>query len=101
MTKSCSSNSWFKKRRNTAKSPRFSPPTLGYGQLGGLSGEQRDDLEQEVEDAIEEWDVAETEDEPPADKTLLQKLLKEHYEICEQIMDIRDSKLSDDDEGAV
>ena len=57
----------------------------------GLSGER---LTNEAETAIKRWEeAAGMQDIPPAPSSPLQKLLKEHYELDEQILDAEDAEI--------
>ena len=58
----------------------------------GIDGQQ---LTDEAEEATDRWmEDAETQDREPSQTTPLQRLLKEHYELGEQIIDIQDSGMS-------
>jgi hypothetical protein len=69
---------------------------LGYGALDGLTPEQKSAVKAEAEQAIDQWEeTAEMEMPPIEPSTPLQALLREHHEICEQILDIQDEGLGD------
>jgi hypothetical protein len=64
----------------------------------GLSGER---LTNEGQMAIKRWEeAAEMQDIPPAPSSPLQKLLKEHYELSEQILDAEDAEIDGLDRNA-
>ncbi len=80
-----------------------------YG-LGGVvetdpDGPQIRWLKREAEEAAENWEEADAQPCPPTPTTPLQKLLAEHHELGEQILDIQEEATerqvgSDDDDEA-
>jgi hypothetical protein len=70
---------------------------LGYGAFGELDPKRRAALELEAEEAILRWEHdAEMQMQPIEPKTPLQRLLREHHDIGETILDIR----KEEDNGA-
>jgi hypothetical protein len=65
--------------------------------LESLSADKKIEISNEAEELVGDWDTAETENGQQKADTEIQKLLKEHYEICELILDLRDKDIEDDD----
>jgi hypothetical protein len=59
---------------------------VGYGELKELSADERQQVVEEAEELIENWDLAVFEDWDLEPKGRLQKLLSEYREISEQII---------------
>lgn len=73
---------------------------LGYGDPATLSADQRDAIETEAEQVVDRWmEDAEMADPPSEPTTPLQRLLREHHDLGEMILDIQDG-MADRDEGA-
>jgi hypothetical protein len=65
---------------------------LGFGDLSGLTDEQKIELTEEVENAIDSWDEADVDDAPGTRNPTgeLQRLLWEHHDIGLLIMHYQD-----------
>jgi hypothetical protein len=74
---------------------------LFAAQLGfdfeSLSADKKDEISDEAQELTENWDAADLEKGQLEASTEMQKLLKEHHEICELILDLRDRDIEDDD----
>jgi hypothetical protein len=66
--------------------------SLDYGSFHGLGAEQKLAVQQETREAIERWEVAEMMMPSVEPNTSLQKLLREHHDIGEMILNIRDEE---------
>jgi hypothetical protein len=61
-----------------------------------LGIKDQEELSDEADEVIDRWaEDAEMQDQPPEPSTPLQRLLKEHYELGEQILNIQDDNLGD------
>jgi hypothetical protein len=67
--------------------------SLGCGKIEALPGDLRAQVEEEAEYAIDEWEeTVEIEVAPNEPRSPLQALLREHHDLCEQILDIEDDE---------
>jgi len=67
--------------------------SLGYGSFDALGAEEKLAVELETREAIERWEeIAEMMMPSVEPKNSLQKLLREHHDIGEAILDIRDEE---------
>jgi hypothetical protein len=67
---------------------------LGYGDRGTLDDAQKTKVEERAELVINHWEeTVEMGMSPREPSTRLEALLREHHEICEQIVDLRDQEL--------
>ena len=71
--------------------------SLGVGPVDSLSECQRREIAEEPEELTENWDMANVLSSSLSANSELQKPLQEHHEVCERIMDIRDTDLDKDD----
>jgi hypothetical protein len=77
---------------------------LGYKSLDKLSDQEHQQVIEEAEELAENWDEASLEDWNLLARTELQRLLAEHHEIGEQIVDLQDTAFArssgvEDEEG--
>jgi hypothetical protein len=73
---------------------------IGYGPLAALTEAQRQQVYEDAEEATESWDEADIAASTSLKvNTPLQKLLQEHLDMAEAIMDIRDADIANGSEG--
>jgi hypothetical protein len=69
---------------------------LGYGELSTLSGEDRNQVEDEAEQYVKEWEETVEMRTSPTIRpiTPLRRLLSQYHDICERILDQRGAHVS-------
>jgi hypothetical protein len=71
---------------------------LGHGDITSLTPDQREAIE--AEEAEERWmEEAEMADPPVEPTTPLQRLLREHHDLGEMILDIEDEAIDREEDG--
>jgi hypothetical protein len=72
---------------------------LGLGEYSTLTPEQKERVDDRVEELIEQWNQTETLSGPHSVvRTALQTLLRQHHQTGESILEIRDARLSSKDD---
>jgi len=67
---------------------------LGYGSIANLTVEQRQSIEAEAEEAEERWmEDADMADPPIVSTTPLQRLLRDHHDLGELILNIQEEAM--------